>query len=455
MSSSDNNSRLIEAWLSTLPSSLPDKETSPGIRKKRPFMAMDPNRSPKRRRVRDGDETTKENEGPLPIDLDITPRPAAGSSSRSILPKPSSSTSPSVSSSSAASKSSQRSSQRSLSPLKRITGTMLRPYPIMNQTFNSCTQELPVGLRQMHRELQEMSEGIGVIDESCRVEIAHEALTNPGFEEIDRDVRFRPCSSSTLCPSVADVNRIFKRAYDAEKSTSSEAHWNCYVHVDLLGLALDRPEFVGHIGHLNCTTACIQPASLIPPRHAGKPGESKMIDFAIYLDPDPLEVEAMRVMADRQPEHVEPTVNPTWYEPLVASPIAIPMETKRTGEGWAEAMVQSGVWMAAHLNKLRALVDDMNDDHETVQKALDTLPGLPFLIVQGHDWVFLAASRGPQDQTYIWSKLTIGSTSSHLGIYRIVSALQYLARWGQKVYRPWFFTYAIPMPSTVQLPIRD
>ncbi len=36
-----------------------------------------------------------------------------------------------------------------------------------------------------------------------------------------------------------------------------------------------------------------------------------------------------------------------------------------------------------------------------------------------------------------------GTTASRLGIYQIVTTLQYLAHWTQTVYRPWFLRNAL------------
>lgn len=134
------------------------------------------------------------------------------------------------------------------------------------------------------------------------------------------------------------------------------------------------------------TTAQIQPKSLIQSVHAGKPTESKMIDFAIYIDLDKVMLEAMRAMAARNPDWV-PSVNHTWHTPLQTRPISVNIETKRTGEGWDTALVQSAVWVAAQFTKLEQLIKEVDGD-------VKTIPFLPIIVIQGHDWYFLAASRG-------------------------------------------------------------
>jgi hypothetical protein len=136
-------------------------------------------------------------------------------------------------------------------------------------------------------------------------------------------------------------------------------------------------------------------------------GEAKVIDFAIYVKPGALELEAMRAMAARQPPDVTPSVNHTWHDPLLTRPISVSVETKRTGEGWDTAMMQSGVWVAAHLTKLQQMVaavadDDDDDGDGTEPETALPLPTLPLLVAQGHNWYFLAASRDDDGQTVRW-----------------------------------------------------
>jgi hypothetical protein len=122
-------------------------------------------------------------------------------------------------------------------------------------------------------------------------------------------------------------------------------------------------------------------------------GEPKTIDFAIYLEPDKLMIEAIRTITSRYPSLGSPTsVNQTIHTPLQMRPIAVNIETKRTGEGWDAALLQVGVWVAAQFVKLEQLV--------TLQeKDVNDIPWLPVVIVQGHDWWFLAASRGEFGET--------------------------------------------------------
>jgi hypothetical protein len=49
------------------------------------------------------------------------------------------------------------------------------------------------------------------------------------------------------------------------------------------------------------TKARIEPDSLLPTDYAGLPIESKMVDFAVYLDSDDITHDALRQLAARDP----------------------------------------------------------------------------------------------------------------------------------------------------------
>lgn len=116
-----------------------------------------------------------------------------------------------------------------------------------------------------------------------------------------------------------------------------------------------------------------------------------MVDFAIYLQRDEPMMKAMRALAAREPNDAF-SVNQTWHTPLLSRPIGVTIETKRTGDGWDAALLQSGTWVAAQLARLEQLVGRLEGD-------LDSIPFLPIIVIQGHDWHLLAASRGENGQT--------------------------------------------------------
>lgn len=113
-----------------------------------------------------------------------------------------------------------------------------------------------------------------------------------------------------------------------------------------------------------------------------------MVDFAFYVKPDTVMMNAIQEMSIADSTSLF-SVNQTLYAPLRTRPISVNIETKLTGQNWDEAMMQVGIWTAAQFSRLEQLVD----------RTDVTLPFIPIIIIQGHDWTFLAASRGPLQKT--------------------------------------------------------
>ncbi|KAI9755117.1 MAG: hypothetical protein M1815_005209 [Lichina confinis] len=330
-------------------------------------------------------------------------------------------------------------SERSKSPTKRMGQMSLRPRPTVLKYFYDHMMALPEGLPEMLSTVVRYGRGYGVIAESRKASISSLSVDDPSFKGIGESAFDHEEMRDSLGPSPTPdaVAKIVKLASKAEMDGHSEAHWNCRVHNAVLDLAIHNEHYQDRVDWMNCTTAEIQPKSLISLDHTGKPGEAKTIDLAICIEPDTVAIEAMRAMAARHPD-MTASVNHSWHTPLLTRPIGINIETKRTGDGWDTAVVQLGIWVAAQFVKLEQLIHDFDADPNQI-------PFLPIVVVQGHEWYFLAASRGDFGQTNIWSKRFIGSTSDTLGVYQIVVTIQYLARWADTVYRPWFYTNALGM----------
>ncbi|KAK3363865.1 hypothetical protein B0T25DRAFT_597392 [Lasiosphaeria hispida] len=136
------------------------------------------------------------------------------------------------------------------------------------------------------------------------------------------------------------------------------------------------------------------------------------------------------------------SINQTDYSPFCNRPIVV------------------SVWQMAQWRALRFLCgiaideeeqeQDLATDHEDapedqdqklrgekVQDMLDEVDFLPAIIVQGHDWWFVASTM-EGSKTILWTKKMLGSTDEARGIYQIVCTLQYLAAWSRYVYWPWF-----------------
>jgi hypothetical protein len=163
-----------------------------------------------------------------------------------------------------------------------------------------------------------------------------------------------------------------------------------------------------------------------------------MIDFAIHIEPSTRIQDAIQSLAQRRSSEYF-SASHTSYAPLQSRPIGISIETKLTGEKWEDAMLQIEIWAAAHFSKLEELVRDvaLEDDEDKATEA-QPLPFLPMIVVQGHDWNFLAAVRNVGKRTCVYHKVTFGSTNSLLRVYQVVCTVQLLAAWVRDSYTPWF-----------------
>jgi hypothetical protein len=249
-------------------------------------------------------------------------------------------------------------------------------------------------------------------------------------------------------PSIDRIVEIWEEATYCERNTLPEAAWNSAVHFPLLQAALRNARFKNSEGHQAQQDFKVKPTNIstinvakryipLTPRQR----HNKRIDFCIYLDvaqDSPLE----EAIGSKVASSIHNSINHIETPWLSRFPMSIGIETKKTGEDWHAALEQMTIWMSAHWKRLGELASD-----------LDTLPFLPGLIIQGHDWFFVAATqrkilKNGGRQTVIWSKLPIGSTEGLEGICQIVAVLQYLAKWSAEVYYPWFSRAVLGIEAT-------
>ncbi|SCO76620.1 uncharacterized protein FRV6_00832 [Fusarium oxysporum] len=194
----------------------------------------------------------------------------------------------------------------------------------------------------------------------------------------------------------------------------SEAAWNHEVHFPLLCLAL-RNRSKGAFQRLVNVKSCSS-ASIIPDYRI-RFAPDKKIDFCVYLDPhhDPNDTNIASTVDAVRAHLPGLSINPTDDLSLLNNPIAIPIETKRPGEGLDTANLQVATFLTAHLTLLQRLLDAG---------------------ASGNTWDFIAASR-QDSRIVIWSETSLGSTGDIFGIYQIVASLQLLRQWIGTTYWPW------------------
>lgn len=83
------------------------------------------------------------------------------------------------------------------------------------------------------------------------------------------------------------------------------------------------------------------------------------------------------------------SINHTGIEALQDCPITASIETKRHGAATGDAELQIGTWHAAQWKLLQDLAN--RDVHVATEPG--TLPFLPGVITNGHDWALVATIR--------------------------------------------------------------
>lgn len=105
--------------------------------------------------------------------------------------------------------------------------------------------------------------------------------------------------------------------------------------------------------------------------------QGKMVDYAIYLQPDAQMGKAINKILLTLGKEAQ-SVNQTMYPPIRQRPIAVSVETKVPFTGGATADVQLATWTGAGLTRIRQMLQANANDAETI-------PTIPALSAHGHD----------------------------------------------------------------------
>lgn len=183
----------------------------------------------------------------------------------------------------------------------------------------------------------------------------------------------------------------------------------------------------------NVTKADISPKDLIPRHSLGGNLQSKMVDYAIYLEQtEDMRDRARQALAkeahSRPPTDVPWSVNHTTYPPLRSRPIAVSIETKTPSGKYDEAVAQLAIWGAAHLARLNRLVPPGT-----------SLPTLPLVLVSGTEWnLYFISLDVSANKNKIFGSFCLGDTKSLLGVYRLLQSARLLADWADSSLREWW-----------------
>ncbi|KAG8413152.1 hypothetical protein J3459_015719 [Metarhizium acridum] len=431
----------ISKWLAAVPSSSLSQEREQYCRKRLP---------PTPPMSEDEASPTKR----LRADPDATPtRPTLG-------PKYSSSYSRgSGSSTSAASRHSRNGTK---SPTKRIA--YLQMEQLIDYKPFGGSEAPPTALQDFVKEIKQYATGIGIL--------SHDELEK--FRDARRDDNlFRDILETKAVvdetdrreqlgklPDVRTLIEIWNDAQECLLDGHAEASWNCSVHFPLMKVSLQLAAANSANGPCQTSDSSLRRDAQITPFNVTtaqivapyttttvSTKHDRRIDFCICISPRRKSALSSAIChVAKQSDHF--SINHSDYPPLIARPIGVSFEAKLPGSDWQPAIEQLSAWMGGHwmrISELNQSADDIAD--------LQYLPGI---IIQGHDWHFIAATRGPEvkkhkrRQIIIWNKILIGSTDTMQGICQIVVVLQRLAKWCHESLLTWLLDTVLVRNETYQ-----
>lgn len=158
---------------------------------------------------------------------------------------------------------------------------------------------------------------------------------------------------------------------------------------------------------------------------------SKMIDYCLVFRP-PAGSSAAEAINEKRRTRPGNTINHSDSGSLCSCPIGLSVEVKSPGGDMMTADLQMGTWHAAQWRSLGLGVS---------ATSIEFLPGI---LVQGHDWFFVATvppadhASGSRAHPTFYTKIRLGSTDQADSVCKIIAALLHLVRWLEQRYWPAF-----------------
>ncbi|KIX03297.1 uncharacterized protein Z518_06849 [Rhinocladiella mackenziei CBS 650.93] len=311
----------------------------------------------------------------------------------------------------------------SKSPVKRMGDLLFAKMPIRYEDLSKNLEKLPSDARGLYEKLRAVGWATGVLPAHIKDEISEcnnetDLLLPHMFDETSiANTRSR----TQLLWELRYVKKICDATSQCSLDQEAEPSWNCIVHSPILDLALEACKGVVF---RNVTTAKICPA--FDHRDVGgRSLQSKMVDFTINLVTDKDMERRIIELLDGQHPNLR-TINQSMYHPLRFAPAFVSVETKGPGGSVQDADIQLGVWASAYFKRIRKLCKN-----GPVQIAL------PLLYVYGDQW-FLMFACDTADGAKILSRFLVGTTSTVLGCYKVITAIRILSEWGTTNFQQWF-----------------
>lgn len=338
----------------------------------------------------------------------------------------------------ASSASSKRSRPSSSSPVKQ-QNRLYAQWQMEERDFTTRSiSDLPQEIAWLVDEMQRCRDEVGIIPASLKHELYARAADELKRKWSREEIWFT--ESEDQIPIMREVEGIVRHARRCHRRRAYEAGWNSHVHGPLLLLASMLSRYSTRVSTDNITNARVM-RRLLPSCPSVR---GKMVDFAVYLEPDAALHKAFRHLASE--DDGTKYWNHTDSDPVATTPLVVGIETKREGEGGTQAQLQLSLWSSTHLLRLAEL-------RQRPLRPQDKSIYLPQLACSGPQWSFYLA-RGDYDDegsligTSMYSDLPLGDVSTYTGAFKVIASLLVIMHWSQTVYRPWFEDWTPPTPMT-------
>ncbi|KAG5791899.1 hypothetical protein H9Q69_009040 [Fusarium xylarioides] len=304
------------------------------------------------------------------------------------------------------------------SPTKHLSALSVQPYGLVQKSLNVSDSNVPESLKELYQDMKHISDGNGAVPKYLEQEIsqlppAHGSFM-PGMYDKD-EKRYHPASHRKT--PLSDVMILVTEAIRCSDSSFDEHAWNGLVHLPLLNAVFhgSNSRLPQLDGFAPCTSASILTQYKI------KSASGKKVNYVCYINPenDPARPNFTTTINTIRASLEHASINHTDYIP--DCPISFSIETKRGDESGKKAALQMG-----------------------------HLLFIPGVIVQGHEWKFVA-SVFVDRKTILWTTSRgFGSTEELPSTFRVIAGVYRLRVWALEVFWPWYKQYVLSpeAPST-------
>lgn len=327
---------------------------------------------------------------------------------------------------------------RSQSPTKSLMDFKDSNMPVVARDWHSTTK--PKELDEFVDDMERIGKEIGCIPSAVKARFggigkklyAHNIAEDGGVEAASRTTNE---VTGGLGHEIFwyEVSKINRASTKCQTRAAPESTWNSEVHSRVLWLALQGHWEGKEVWYQDISSARISSKSLVPWNLAAGSMQSKMVDYAIVIEPnEDYEGEASKSLHNHIIEKMRgengASINQTAASYIRYRPIGVSIETKKGLVGEDEAHVQLATWMTAQYTRLRQLMTN---------HATGELPSFPVLSVHGQRWFLMIAHLCDNGKMELIKELEVGDTGSFIGVYQVVAAIRRVAQWVNDDYRPW------------------